>query len=75
MILMLNFPIQKFREKISQKIPSYKFPINSVLPYKDNKIKWERTFLWILSNSNKNNYGLHYISPKNNQKIGQNLIN
>lgn len=33
MSLMLNFPIQKFREEISQKIPSYKFPIISVLPY------------------------------------------
>lgn len=35
---MLNFPIQKFRGKISQKIPSYKFPLNSILPYKDNKL-------------------------------------
>lgn len=41
---MLNFPIQKFRGKISQKIPSYKFPLNSILPYKDNKLKWERIF-------------------------------
>lgn len=39
---MLNFPISKFRGKISQKIPSYKLPINLILPYKDNKLKRER---------------------------------